>query len=237
MELQDIVPEKISNDLVLYKTRVGSHAYGTHTEESDEDFTVIFIQPAKNYYSIDEIKQFEWGKDKGSDVDVDFYALKYFLKGCISGTNKFVEALFTEPEDHNVCDPFGEKLLEIRDEFVTYDLFKSYGGYADGMTQKLKNDGSQPNKTGYHMIRSLYFALDILKNESICTKMPSNRQNILRGIKQGKWTKEEILHHREYIEEMIDHVKEKSDVKRSVNGNKINTFYQDISAEHLQNHF
>lgn len=110
---------------VLYETVHGSRAYGLAQEGSDTDLKGVVVGPARWYYG------FRGGPEQVElSPDHVRYELRKLLTLVAKANPTVLEVLFTEPEDHRVMTPWGERLLAERERFLTKRVAGSFGGYA-----------------------------------------------------------------------------------------------------------
>jgi uncharacterized protein len=116
--------------------RHGSHAYGTNTETSDEDFKGVAIPPKE--YFLGAIKRFEQAELKAPDPDAVIYDIRKFFVLAADCNPNIIEVLHTSPEDHFIVDPIGEKILEHKDEFLSRKIKHTFLGYSVSQLKRIK---------------------------------------------------------------------------------------------------
>jgi predicted nucleotidyltransferase len=114
------------NDRLIFLTRAGSHAYGTNIATSDEDFRGVAIALPTHYLGF--LENFE--QTTFRDPDAVVYNLTKFMHLAAKANPSILELLYTDPEDHLVMTPLGERLLEARDLFLSKQVRYSFVGYA-----------------------------------------------------------------------------------------------------------
>lgn len=112
-------------DSVIYFTRHGSHAYGTALPESDMDIRGVCIAPRRYHLGFE---RFEEHEQKVPDLKI-FELRKFFLLAIENNPN-VLELLYTDPEDHLLVTPLGQKLIDHRDLFLSKRSRSSFSGYA-----------------------------------------------------------------------------------------------------------
>lgn len=110
---------------VIYFTRHGSHAYGTALPESDMDIRGVCIAPRQYHLGFERFDELE---QKVPDLKI-FELRKFFLLAIDNNPN-VLELLYTEPEDHLLVTPLGQKLIDSRDLFLSKRSRSSFSGYA-----------------------------------------------------------------------------------------------------------
>jgi len=92
---------------ILFKTKFGSHLYGTNTPKSDLDYKGIFVAPLDEIIlgHSSSVVQDNSKKDKAfgerneaGDIDIEYKELRQFIKDCLSGQTYALDMLFS-PKD------------------------------------------------------------------------------------------------------------------------------------------
>ena len=115
--------------------RHGSHAYGTNTETSDEDFKGVAI-PTKEYFF--GSKRFEQAELKAPDPDAVIYDIRKFFSLAADCNPNIIEVLHTDPSDHFVVDPIGEVILEHKNDFLSKKIKHTFLGYSVSQLKRIK---------------------------------------------------------------------------------------------------
>lgn len=118
------------NDLIIFETIAGSHAYGTATETSDTDIRGIFMLSLDDLMGLDYVSQVS---DETNDTT--YYEVGRFIELLYTNNPNIIE-LLNSPED---CvtkkDPIFDIILNERDKFLSKICKNTFGGYA---TQQIK---------------------------------------------------------------------------------------------------
>lgn len=117
----------------IYVTRHGSHAYGTSTPTSDLDLRGIAVAPARYYHGF--VDRFEQAESKDPDL-VIFDVRKFFSLAADANPNA-LELLYTDPSDHLLVTPAGERLLAARDAFLSRRAKHTLSGYATAQMKRI----------------------------------------------------------------------------------------------------
>lgn len=121
-------------DNVLFLSLHGSKAYGTDNENSDEDFKGICI-PDKSYY-LGSQNRFEQAELK--DPDTVIYELRKFFNLASACNPNIIELLFTDPADHVLVTPAGQRILDNKDKFLSKRVRYTFFGYAISQLKRIK---------------------------------------------------------------------------------------------------
>jgi hypothetical protein len=137
------------NKLVLFEAVSGSRAYGTATETSDTDTRGVFILPQDNILGMHYTEQVN-----NTSNDTIFYEARRFLQLLSKNNPNIMELLFMPKDSVLRSHPIYNLLLEHREEFITKQCAKTFGGYAiaqikkaRGMNKKIVNPIAKERKT------------------------------------------------------------------------------------------
>jgi predicted nucleotidyltransferase len=125
-------------DNTIFLTRAGSHAYGTSTPESDEDYRGVAIVPDKAYYFGTGMKSFSQ-MDKGFQDDRVIYDIRKFVSLAVQNNPNIIELLFVDNRFVLQSSTYWEKLVENRQKFLSKACRYRFGGYAFAQLKRIKN--------------------------------------------------------------------------------------------------
>lgn len=123
-------------DRTVLLVRHGSHAYGTNTVNSDEDFKGIAI-PTKEYF-LGMVKHFEQAELKAPDPDAVIYDIRKFFALAADCNPNIIEVLHTDPSDHFLVSPIGEIILEHKDAFLSKKIKHTFLGYSVSQLKRIQ---------------------------------------------------------------------------------------------------
>jgi predicted nucleotidyltransferase len=140
-EVLDIITKKSPHlkwmqDRTVLLVRHGSHAYGTNTETSDEDFKGVAI-PTKEYFFGNQ-SVFEQAELKAPDPDAVIYDIRKFFSLAGDCNPNIIEVLHTDPADHFIVDPIGEVILEHKDTFLSKRIKHTFLGYSVSQLKRIQ---------------------------------------------------------------------------------------------------
>lgn len=124
-------------------TRTGSHAYGTNTPESDEDYRGVCIPPPEYYLGLKSINEYNTSGGKNfvtngpEDVDITVTHINKFVRDALNGVPNNLDILFCRDEDIIYMDDFGKELRTMRKNFLSKALKHKFCGYAHSQKHKL----------------------------------------------------------------------------------------------------
>ena len=116
--------------------RHGSHAYGTNTPASDEDFKGIAI-PTKKYF-LGTMHRFEQAELKAPDPDAVIYDIRKFFNLAADCNPNIIEVLHTDPNDHFLVTPIGQEILDHKNDFLSKKIKFTFMGYAVAQLKRIK---------------------------------------------------------------------------------------------------
>lgn len=151
-------------DATLAKVVVGSHMYGTNTEESDTDYLYIYATSKNELLSAIQVHHQIQFKIDGNDYN--FVSLHSFLRNCISGDSTINfevihdDALLLDENENNHLS----WLNEYKNDFITYTIVRSYLGFArrDIKHYHKYKDEYNRKKRLRHIIRGYIYARDMI---------------------------------------------------------------------------
>lgn len=178
--------ELAQDTTLLYKVRVGSHAYGMNTATSDEDFAGIFV-PSLDYFF--GLKAFDQQIEQTEERDTTLYSLRKYANLAVANNPNVMELLFVDDSDVIFIDPALEKLRAIRHVLLSQRCAKTYLGYAQAQLHRIR--------THQKWIGQEFKAMEILeplaREGKISKEWVAWRfgENLVTRL-QGPWTTEGI---------------------------------------------
>jgi predicted nucleotidyltransferase len=134
--------EEIEQNLIFLFVR-GSQAYGTNTPESDEDFGGVCLPSTKVILGFEKFEQDEkWIDGNGQKIDKAVYNVtKIFDLLCNSNPN-IIDFAFAPEHCIRHMTPEWEKIIAIRDAFISKKAKWSYQGYAKNQLDRISTHRS-----------------------------------------------------------------------------------------------
>lgn len=169
---------------VVYRVRVGSHAFGLAGEDSDDDLRGVYLPPANLHWSLYKLpEQLEFAGDVGDEV---YWELEKFLKLALKANPNVLEVLWTPQVLH--ANDVGQRLRELRESFLSRHLYKTYSGYVISQFRRMANafekTGAYKPKHAMHLVRLLYSGIEALRTGQIRVDVGEHRDELL-AIKSG----------------------------------------------------
>lgn len=124
----------------IFKYVSGSNAYGTNTEESDEDIRGVFINPLKELFYIYTSEENIGGNQtvRSSDTDSELHELRKFLKLASDCNPNIIEFLYVDRLILHTSDAW-EKIKENRQLFLSKKAKFTFSGYAIAQLKRIKS--------------------------------------------------------------------------------------------------
>jgi uncharacterized protein len=175
---------------VLYRCRVGSHAFGLATDDSDDDIRGIYLPPARLHWSLFKLpEQLDFAEDGKDEV---YWELEKFLKLALKANPNVLETLWTPLVLH--ADDLAQRLRGMRKAFLSRHLYKTYSGYVLSQFRRMANafttTGAYKAKHAMHLVRLLHSGIEALRTGQIRIDVAEHRAELL-AIRSGAWSFEE----------------------------------------------
>lgn len=191
---------------IIYRCVVGSRAYGLDTDASDTDLRGVYLAPLDMHLSLfGAPEQFE---DNGAQTC--YWELQKFLVMALKANPNILECLYS-PLVEKVT-PIGERLLALRESFLSQMIFQTFNGYALSQFKKLeqdrRNQGEIRWKHAMHLLRLLLTGTATLRENRVPVRVEQHRPRLL-AVKQGElsWAEVDAWRqelHRDFEEALAD---------------------------------
>ena len=134
--------QTIYRSRILAEFRVGSHAYGLATPQSDEDVKGVFVLPTE-FYLCSEAPEEQMSDEKN---DHCYYSLKRFCELVSAANPYFIELLFMPKDCQLFVSPLFQPILDAREMFITKQAATSHLGYAEMQIKRAKGKNKRVNQ-------------------------------------------------------------------------------------------
>lgn len=189
-------------DSVIYRCVVGSQAYGLATEGSDVDRRGIYLPPADLHWSLYGVPE----QLENKDEEECYWELQKYLVLALKANPNVLEVLYSPLVE--TCAPVAEKLLSIREIFLSQLVYQTYNSYVlsqfKKMEQDLRNTGTIRWKHAMHLIRLLLSGITVLKEGFVPVRIEQYRERLL-AIKHNQVPWSEVDAWRLSLHEDFDH--------------------------------
>lgn len=163
-----------------YSVKAGSYMYGTNLPTSDVDYRGFFMPSLRSVCGIDQSEESRVINNK--DKDEAFWEIRRYVKLCCQANPNVLETAFA-PEDCVVKrTPLADKILAMRDQFLSRRIARTYMGYARGnYLRVLKADtGKYDGKDTMHLIRLVRTGSEALMTGKLRVRRPEDRDLFLK---------------------------------------------------------
>jgi uncharacterized protein len=123
----------VISNRIIFDTVVGSHAYGTNLESSDIDTVAVAIPPKEYFFSTKKFEQFSDFED-----DRTIYDLRKMVSLMLENNPNCIDILFAPTRCYRKITLYWERLLEVRDSFLSTKVKHCYLGYSWAQLQRIK---------------------------------------------------------------------------------------------------
>ncbi len=137
---------ELDNVKIIFKTLVGSQSFGTNVEGSDEDYSGVYLQYPDDVYLHGYKERIEVSKDEV------YYELGKFVSLCMTANPTVLELLFAPDECIQILEPEFQKIIDIRNIFLTKKLKHSFYGYA---VSQIKKAGGLEKKMNWETSKTI----------------------------------------------------------------------------------
>jgi hypothetical protein len=135
---------------IIFKTKYGSHLYGTNTSNSDTDYKGVYLptleelilQKTSKSYRQDIKNSIKTKKNSKEDIDCEIYSLHYFIQLALKGETVALDMLHVSENFSETESDIWKFIRENRSKFYTKSL-KSYIGYCRKQASKYGIKGSR----------------------------------------------------------------------------------------------
>ncbi|EIP98903.1 putative nucleotidyltransferase [Opitutaceae bacterium TAV1] len=170
-------------DCVIYRCTVGSRAYGLDTETSDTDLRGIYQAPPEMQWSLfGAPDQFE-----DNEAQTCYWELQKFLVMALRANPNMLECLYSPLVDKTSV--IGDRLLSIRECFLSRMIFQTFNGYAlsqfKKLEQDLRNQGEIRWKHAMHLLRLLLTGAATLRERRMPVRVENHRDRLL-AVRHGE---------------------------------------------------
>lgn len=209
---------------VILRGEIGSRVYGTNvTSKSDRDEMGIFIEAPSNVLLHNPYDSYVYRDapkgepSKPGDLDLTLYSLRKYVALASKGNPTIFSFLWLPSYMYRTV--FGNKLINIRNAFLSKNLVKSYLGYLGAQKNKMlglkahtvnrpeliKNFGYD-TKFAMHALRLGYECIVLCEKEEIVYPIVEDRRLFLKDVRNGKYSFEKII---SLIEDLEKELKDK----------------------------
>ena len=177
------------NNLMIL-TLAGSQAYGTSIKGSDLDIRGVCCENKSSLLGLSS-----FGTYRSNTTDTVIYGFKKFVGMLCSCNPNVLEIIGTHPDQILLLTEEGKMLRNNLNLFITQAAGASYGGFAKQQEKEFSKMFSEDHpkkfKSAMHLIRVVTMGIEMLEGKGLHVYRPD--REYLLNIRNGKYTKEELL--------------------------------------------
>lgn len=250
-----IFPPKWLEDNVFYLTRMGSHAYGCDTPESDVDIYGFCIPPRHITFRTNEIPDFDRQVERfeqfqkghldvdGTEHDITVYSIAKYFRLVADNNPNMLDSLFTPRTCVIHSTTISERIREKRKIFLSKKCYHTFKGYAYSQLHKMTTKETSPNskrmalrekygydiKFGLHLVRLVLECTQILETGDLDMQRDTD---ILKSIRRGEWTEEKVRDWFNQQEKNLDKLYTESKLQYTPDEREIRNLLLECLEEH-----
>lgn len=229
----------------FYEVLSGSRAYGFANENSDYDYRGIFFPHPKCFYGLEGFKD----PMETKSPDTVFYSFKKFISLALANNPNILELIFIDSPNLIIQDSkYIQKIKQIRQEFLSKRIFRTYLGYVTSQMHKLKLGGNigsitnekrayNINKFGYdlkaasHVLRLLFQGIDLVKEKEIYIPLKSSDIYACKICREGKYDFNHFIDNAEGLIEIFRGLEFNNDLPENPSFDVINEIVMEINHD------
>lgn len=208
----------------------------------------VCIEPPSCVIGLESFEQYQFrtqpeGHRSGpGDLDLVVYSLRKWARLAAQGNPTVLLLLFAPPQE--VCEldmfGFGAQLVRQRDLFLSKDCGRRFLGYLQAQKEQMLGMRSKhtnrpelidvygfDTKFAYHAVRLGLQGVELLETGNITLPMPEPYRSTLRGLRVGRFTKEETLEWISDLEDQVKHLTATADLPDKPDHEKLNRWLSD----------
>jgi predicted nucleotidyltransferase len=215
----------------VYLVRIGSKAYGTDNESSDEDLKGVCIPPIDYFFGYHA--NFE--QQQTTKPDSAIYNIKKYFKLMADCNPSIIETAFVREEDQISIHPVMRLMLANKREFLSKRARHTFSGYAIAQLKKLQLDESAGREINYkhamHLVRLMRMGKEILENGEVNVYRKDREE--LKAIRKGAWSVQQIVEYANYMDNELEVAESKSELPWGPNHNLLNSICTNICKAYV----
>lgn len=122
---------------IIFMVKHGSHAYGLNTETSDLDVKGVAVPPKDYFLGMKKFEQAEY-KDLDKNAEAVIYDIRKFCSLAADCNPNIIEVLWADPDSYFYVTPVGQKLIEMRELFISKKARFTFSGYAHAQLKRIQ---------------------------------------------------------------------------------------------------
>lgn len=165
----------------------GSHAYGLANEESDIDIRGVAIPPRPYFTGF--VHGFEQYRSKVEDIEI--HNIRKFFRLAANCSPNFLGILYVPERCLRKVTPWGERLIENRQLFLSKKAKFSFSCYALSQLRLIGDHRYYNCKPAMHLVRLMRMCREILTQGKVLVERPDREE--LLAIRDGAWSHDKLV--------------------------------------------
>jgi predicted nucleotidyltransferase len=128
------IEQKLAQNGLIFKCLSGSRAYGTNREDSDYDYTGVFIAPKDYHLGLYKRVEQVLSSDDG---ETTIFEINKFFRLCAECNPNIIEMMFNPPENILFSSPIWERILQNKHLFLSKKAKHTFAGYANSQLKRI----------------------------------------------------------------------------------------------------
>ena len=185
---------------VIFRSVVGSKAYGLDDANSDTDRRGFYLPPAGLHWGLAGVpEQLETPHEEC------YWELEKFVRLALKANPNVLECLYSPMVE--TCTPLAAELVSIRRIFLSQHLHRTHNAYVLSQFKKLEQDLRNQReikwKHAMHLIRLLLSGIAALRDGDVNLRVDAHRERLL-AIRRGDTPWEEVDRWRLALHQELD---------------------------------
>lgn len=240
--------KEVSERNCILRGVVGSTVHGLAIDgQDDRDEMGIFIEPPANVCGLQSCDHYVYRdqptgvRSRPGDLDLTMYSLRKYCRLAAGGNPSVLLMLYLP--NYITKTSIGEKLIDIRNKFISYHAGKAFLGYLTAQKQKMMGHKAHTvnrpelvalygydTKFAMHALRLGYQGIEYMKDGKITLPCTDNIKSLLRSVRLGETPEAHALDLIQIVEIRLKQLVDKCTHKADYDG--INKFLVEAHSEH-----
>lgn len=174
---------------VIYRSVIGSQAYGLAEADSDVDRRGIYLPTADQHWSLHSVPE----QLESHETQEAYWEIQKFLVLALKANPNVLECLYTPLVEK--ATPLAQELLAMKSIFLSRMVYQTYNGYVMSQFKKMQADihnrGQVKWKYVMHLIRLLLSGIGVLRDGFVPVRVEMHRDRLL-AIRRGEVPWEDV---------------------------------------------
>jgi uncharacterized protein len=181
--LNDQELDRLLTENLIYRCVAGSRAYGLDESGSDTDRRGVFVAPSVMQWSLQKAPEYL----ERPELQEAYWELERFIVLALKANPNILECLYSPIIEH--LAPMGQRLLDIREAFVSKLVHQTYNGYVLSQFKRIERDlrtRAEPKwKHVMHLLRLLISGIALLRDGVVQVRVEEQRDPLL-AVRKGE---------------------------------------------------